>query len=78
MLPYPLENITMIRISVLLVALALSSRVGAQMPDSVYSRQNYDKAEYQVTMRDGVKLFTAVYTPKDKSRTYTKIESIKK
>ena len=70
MLPYPLKIITMIRISVLLVALALSSTVGAQMPDSVYSRQNYDKAEYQVTMRDGVKLFTAVYTPRDKSRSY--------
>jgi len=31
---------------------------------------NYDKAEYQIAMRDGVKLYTIVYTPKDHSRTY--------
>ena len=35
--------------------------------DSVYVRGNYDKAEYMVAMRDGVKLFTQVYTPKDNS-----------
>ena len=32
-----------------------------------YIKENYDKAEYMVPMRDGVKLFTQVYTPKDKS-----------
>ena len=26
---------------------------------------NYDKKEVYITMRDGVKLFTAIYTPKD-------------
>ncbi|MFZ6012248.1 MAG: CocE/NonD family hydrolase [Bacteroidota bacterium] len=38
--------------------------------DSVYMRQNYDKVEYQIPMRDGVKLFAVVYVPKDKSKTY--------
>jgi len=33
-------------------------------------RANYDKHEYMIPMRDGVKLFTAVYTPKDKSEKY--------
>ena len=33
--------------------------------DSAYVRENYDKSEYMVMMRDGVKLFTQVYTPKD-------------
>jgi hypothetical protein len=33
-------------------------------------RANYDKAEYQVTMRDSVKLFVSVYSPKDKSKKY--------
>jgi putative CocE/NonD family hydrolase len=42
----------------------------AQMPDSVYIRQNYDKMEVTIPMRDGVKLFTSIYTPKDKSKTY--------
>ena len=31
----------------------------------------YDKAEYMIPMRDGVKLFTIVYTPKDKSQKYS-------
>ncbi|MCK6618778.1 MAG: CocE/NonD family hydrolase [Cyclobacteriaceae bacterium] len=38
--------------------------------DSIYMRQHYDKAEYQIPMRDGVKLFTVVYTPKDQSKKY--------
>ncbi|HEY8078362.1 MAG TPA: CocE/NonD family hydrolase [Labilithrix sp.] len=33
-------------------------------------REQYTKYEYNVPMRDGVKLFTAVYVPKDRSRTY--------
>ena len=41
--------------------------VSAQMeiPDSVYVRQNYAKKEYMIPMRDGVRLFTSVYAPKD-------------
>lgn len=35
-----------------------------------YVKENYDKIETSVTMRDGVKLFTSIYTPKDKSKTY--------
>lgn len=42
----------------------------AQMPDSVYARKFYDKSEVTIPMRDGVKLFTAIYAPKDKSKTY--------
>src|SRR6202012_4265252 len=30
-----------------------------------YIRENYTKFEYRVPMRDGVKLFTSVYIPKD-------------
>jgi putative CocE/NonD family hydrolase len=33
-------------------------------------RANYTKYEYQIPMRDGVKLFTAVYVPKDTSQAY--------
>jgi uncharacterized protein len=33
-------------------------------------RANYSKAEYRITMRDGVKLFTSVYMPKDTSQSY--------
>lgn len=38
--------------------------------DSIYMRNHYDKVEYQIPMRDGKKLFTLVYIPKDKSKTY--------
>ena len=41
---------------------------GAELKD--YIRANYTKYEYQIPMRDGAKLFTAVYVPKDDSRTY--------
>ncbi len=30
-----------------------------------YVRENYSKYEYKIAMRDGIKLFTAVYVPKD-------------
>lgn len=33
-------------------------------------KANYTKAEYMIPMRDGVKLFTQVYIPKDKSQKY--------
>jgi predicted acyl esterase len=41
--------------------------------DRDYVRENYTKFEYRIAMRDGVKLFTSVYVPKDvftDSRTY--------
>lgn len=34
------------------------------------SLSNYTKKEVYIEMRDGVKLFTAIYTPKDTSKTY--------
>jgi putative CocE/NonD family hydrolase len=46
--------------------------LGAQapeQPDSVFIRENYTKHEYHIPMRDGVKLFTIVYVPKDASPT---------
>ncbi len=35
-----------------------------------YIRTNYTKFEYRIPMRDGVKLFTSVYSPNDLSKTY--------
>ncbi len=35
-----------------------------------YTRANYTKYDYRIPMRDGVKLFTTVYVPKDFSRTF--------
>ena len=45
-------------------------QVPAQDAARSHVESNYDKSEHQITMRDGVKLFTIVYTPKDKSKQY--------
>ena len=39
-------------------------------PDDFDVKEHYTKYEYRIPMRDGVRLFTAVYVPKDFSRTY--------
>jgi len=41
----------------------------AEKPDT-YVKDNYDKQEVTITMRDGIKLHTTIYSPKDKSSTY--------
>jgi predicted acyl esterase len=33
-------------------------------------KANYTKTVYSIQMRDGVKLFTVVYSPKDESKKY--------
>src|SRR5580704_10369235 len=40
---------------------------GAAPPpvNAAYVRENYSKFEYRIPVRDGVKLFTSVYVPKD-------------
>lgn len=52
-----------------LLFLALSP-IFAQQTDSTFVRENFTKTERYITMRDGVKLFTAIYIPKDDSRKY--------
>jgi uncharacterized protein len=48
------------------ISITLSPTVAlAQAPYSV--KDNYVKSEHMIPMRDGVKLFTIVYTPKDQS-----------
>lgn len=53
-----------------IVCLAAASPVAAQSDDAEYVRANYTKFEYRVPVRDGVKLFTVAYVPKDTSKTY--------
>lgn len=55
--------------------LAISNLAFAQTAkvneDSLYIREHYNKIERMIPMRDGVKLFTALYIPKDISATKT-------
>ncbi|HEV2970521.1 MAG TPA: CocE/NonD family hydrolase [Pirellulales bacterium] len=63
--------------AVLLIQVICSTAVIAQAnppskptAEAVYLRENYTKYEYKIPMRDGVKLFTSVYAPKDDSQPY--------
>ena len=59
------------RIVFLLGVVILSfSAIAQQDQDSIYVSQHYEKFEYQIPMRDGIRLFTVVYLPRDKSRKY--------
>ena len=58
---------------VLLFILCLSAGLSAQSrPDTpdFDVKEHYTKYEYRIAMRDGVRLFTSVYIPKDSSRSY--------
>lgn len=52
----------------ILFVLALGTALWGQEPFDI--RANYTKSESMVPMRDGVRLFTIVYAPKDSSRKY--------
>ena len=61
------------------VALAIVSTMGllvlartlhSQNPQEFNVREHYTKFEYQIPMRDGKRLFTSVYVPKDASKQY--------
>jgi len=60
------------KIGLLLATVAISYVASAQLSseDSIWVRQHYTKTEQMVTMRDGVRLFTAVYTPNDNTVTH--------
>jgi hypothetical protein len=68
-----MKNYTFKVILLFLVSITLFSckKTSPKIEQEVnYVQENYDKIEATITMRDGVKLFTSIYTPKDKSKTY--------
>ena len=59
------------RISLLVLVCCFHWVLVAAAQEEVWStRANYDKTEAQIPMRDGVKLFVAIFTPKDNSKKY--------
>ncbi|HEX5654914.1 MAG TPA: CocE/NonD family hydrolase [Chitinophagaceae bacterium] len=52
---------------VLLFWMAVCSAIAQTDQDSAWILENYTKQEQYIPMRDGVRLFTAIYLPKDKS-----------
>ena len=59
-----------LKLFLLFMLICFSVAAVAQETDSAYVRSNYTKIERQITMRDGIKLFTAIYIPKDQSKKY--------
>jgi len=55
------------KISLFIVFIIFFGLLQAQNPDSAWIVNNYTKIERQVPMRDGIKLFTSIYVPKDSS-----------
>ena len=51
----------------IVVTFFLSSYLYAQNADSTWFVNNYSKKEIYITMRDGIKLFTSFYIPKDQT-----------
>ncbi|MBK6996876.1 MAG: CocE/NonD family hydrolase [Lewinellaceae bacterium] len=54
---------------VLFSAFLLSAQTQFQL-DSAFIRDHFTKREVMIPMRDGVQLFTSIYTPKDQSKPY--------
>jgi len=57
-------------ILMLVVSCSSDSSKKQEGAEENYVRDNYTKKEVTITMRDGIKLHTTIYTPKDTSRTY--------
>lgn len=54
----------------LLLPALLLAAIAMPAQDAAWNREHYTKYEFQIPARDGVKLFTAVYVPKDASKPY--------
>ena len=52
------------------VAFGFLSASAQSSQDSLYIREHYTKIEKYITMRDGARLFTSIYMPKDQSKKY--------
>lgn len=46
------------------------ARIGAQVEETNDVRERYTKTEHMIPMRDGIRLYTQVYIPKDPSEPY--------
>ncbi|MCL6495200.1 MAG: CocE/NonD family hydrolase [Ignavibacterium sp.] len=58
------------QIKLLIIIFSLLNIIACAQDKENFIKDNYDKREYRIKMRDGVHLYTIVYSPKDKSKTY--------
>ncbi len=64
------DDMTTINKLILSVALCFFCVLAVYAQDLTYLEKHYTKKEFKIPMRDGIKLFTAVYSPKDTTTTY--------
>src|ERR1700743_3019368 len=65
-----MKKLLLLALGTLLLANFSNAQHKHDASDYEYVKENYTKYEYQIPMRDGKKLFTAVYVPKDQSKKY--------
>src|SRR5262249_41810691 len=68
-----LARIRLARTVVFLAAMFLSAASATaqeKLNVSEHIRRNYTRSDHTIAMRDGVKLYTIVYAPKDQSQQY--------
>src|SRR5688572_2157816 len=54
----------------LLLTLAASTAHGQAKDDADYIRAHYQRFDVRIPMRDGIKLYTSVYSPRDGKQRY--------
>lgn len=61
-----------IRLMLILIGLFFCRHLASAqpVPDSLWIRSNYQKREVYIPMRDGTRLFTAIYLPNDRTETH--------
>ncbi len=62
--------VLMLSVAVIVLPLAVFAQFPTAQELTDYIKANYTKREVQIPVRDGVKLFTAIYEPKDRSQKY--------
>lgn len=65
---YPFKALFILLLTFLIISCKKTNT--SEATEINFVKENYDKMETTITMRDGVKLFTAIYIPKDTSQTY--------
>ncbi|MEW6126489.1 MAG: CocE/NonD family hydrolase [Acidobacteriota bacterium] len=67
---HPVKLVSRIMLVIALLGFSLNVFAQGQMPSVEEVKAKYTKKEAQIVMRDGVKLFTSIYMPKDTSQKY--------
>ncbi|MGH2624118.1 MAG: CocE/NonD family hydrolase, partial [Sphingobacterium sp.] len=57
-------------LAIIFIFQCIGFSVNGQNLEENYVKENYNKTEEYITMRDGIRLFTSIYSPKDTTKDY--------